>query len=91
LKTSIRIWWRDEHGKRDRETLYDTPSTDANIAKATAIAQSIDTQIKMGTFDRDQTFPHSPKRKASYFGHYINQWRTTEASLVSPTSWTTYL
>lgn len=91
LKTSIRIWWRDADGKRDRETLYDTPSTDANIAKATAIAQSIDTQIQMGTFDRDQTFPYSPKRKTSYFGHYINQWRTTEASLVSPTSWTTYL
>ena len=91
LKTSIRIWWRDASGERDRETLYDTPPTDANLKKATAIAQSIDTQIEMGTFDRDQTFPHSPKRKTSYFGHYINQWRTTEKSLVSESSWTTYL
>ena len=30
LKTSIRIWWRDASGERDRETLYDTPPTDAN-------------------------------------------------------------
>ena len=72
LKTSIRIWWRDASGERDRETLYDTPPTDANLKKANAIAQSIETQIEMGTFDRDQTFPNSPKRKASYFGHYPN-------------------
>lgn len=34
LKTSIRIWWRDASGKRDRETLYDTPPTDTNLKKS---------------------------------------------------------
>lgn len=90
LKTSIRIWWRDENGNRDRETMYDTPPTDANLKKAAAIAQSIDVQLQMGTFDRDQMFPNSPKRKNSFFGHYINQWKTTEAALVSASSWSTY-
>ena len=37
LKTAIRIWWKID-GERHRETLHNTPPTDANIAAAKATA-----------------------------------------------------
>ena len=40
LKTSIRIWWKID-GKRERETLYNTPPTAENIKQAQATADMI--------------------------------------------------
>ena len=90
LKTSIRIWWRID-GKRDRETLYDTPPTPKNLQYAQDIADVIAKQIKMGVFDRDQMFPNSSKRKETYFGYYIKLWENTAGPTVAPTTWSTYL
>lgn len=90
LKTSIRIWWRI-NGVRDRETLHNTPPTPENIKYAEEIAQVIKKQIKMGVFDRDQMFPHSPKRREAYFRYYIELWQNTAQPTVAPTTWSTYL
>ena len=66
LKTSIRIiWYKD--GKKDSETLKDTPPTPANIAHANRIADMVEQQIQMGIFNRDQVFPDSPKAKGGAF------------------------
>lgn len=89
LKTSIRIIWYQD-GKKDSETLTDTPPTAANKDNAQKIADMVEQQIQMGIFDRDAVFPSSPKRKASYFGYYIPVWENAEQGKVSPTSWETY-
>ena len=70
LKTSIRIWWMQD-GKRERETLSNTPPTPTNKANAQRIADMIDQQIIMGIFDRDKVFPDSPNRVQAYFYYYI--------------------
>lgn len=90
LRTCIRIWWRID-GVRDRETLHDRPPTPENTAYAQSIADVIAKQIELGVFDRDQMFPNSPKRKEAYFGHYIELWKNTASSTVTPTTWSTYL
>ena len=89
LKTSIRIWWKID-GKRERETLYNTPPTAENIKQAQATADMIAQQIKLGIFDRNQVFPNSPKRPQAYFNYYISIWETTEQAIVAPSSWRTY-
>ncbi len=89
LKKSIRIWWKID-GKRYRETLYNTPPTAENCQHAQQIAQAIATQLKLGTFDRDQMFPNSPKRKESYYGYYITKWQNVEQNRVATSSWKTY-
>lgn len=90
LKTSIRIWWMQD-GKRERETLSNTPPTPTNKANAQRIADMIDQQIIMGIFDRDKVFPDSPKRVEAYFEHYIQLYKDSESSNVAPTSWNTYV
>lgn len=89
LKTSIRIIWYID-GKKDSETLTDTPPTPANKAHAQRIADMVEQQISMGIFNRDQVFPDSPKRQAAFFGHYIPVWQTAESGTVSPSTWKTY-
>lgn len=89
LKTSIRIWWRID-GTRHRETLHNTPPTPENCQHAQAIADAIRTQLEIGTFERDQMFPNSPKRKASYYGYYISKWENVEKNRVAASSWNTY-
>lgn len=90
LKTSIRIWWIQD-GKRQRETLTDTPPTPKNKAHAQRIADMIDQQLIMGIFDRDKVFPESPNRKQTYFEYYIQLYKDTESHTVAPSSWKTYV
>lgn len=89
LKTSIRIIWYID-GKKDSETLTDTPPTPANIKYAKSIADMIDQQIKMEIFNRDNIFPDSPNRQTAFFEHYISVWSTAEQNTVSPSTWKTY-
>lgn len=89
LKTSIRIWWKID-GKRERETLYNTPPTEVNLKQAQATADMIAQQLRLGIFDRDSVFTDSPKRADRYFGHYIHQWRKVEANKVAKISFDTY-
>lgn len=89
LATSIRIWWRID-GKRERETLYNTPPTPENCRQAQATADMIALQIDMGIFDRHQVFPNSPKRPQAYFGYYIEIWKSNEQDNVAPSSWQSY-
>lgn len=90
LKTSIRIWWKID-GKRDRDTLHDTPPTPNNLKEAQAIADMIVQQLRMGIFNRTQIFPHSKKRTELYFAHYIQLFKINEQHNVSPITWQTYL
>ena len=89
LKTAIRIWWKID-GQRYRETLHNTPPTDANLSQAKATADMIAQQLCMGIFDRDTVFPDSSKRADRYFGYYIHQWRKVETNKVAKISFDTY-
>ena len=88
LKTTIRIWWKI-NGQRERETL-DLPPTRANLTHANNIADMIKTQLELGIFDRNKTFPNSKKRPQSYFSYYINDWQTTERHKIAKISLETY-
>ena len=89
LKTAIRIWWKID-GERHRETIHNSPPTDANLAAAKATADMIAQQLRMGIFDRDTVFPDSSKRAYRYFGYYIHQWRKVETNKVAKISFDTY-
>ena len=89
LKTAIRIWWKID-GERHRETIHNSPPTDANLAAAKATADMIAQQLRMGIFDRDTVFPDSSKRADRYFGYYIHQWRKVENNKVAKISFDTY-
>ncbi len=89
LKTCVRIIWM-HNGKKDRETLKDIPPTSAGIEQAKKIGEMIEQQIKMGIFDRDTTFPDSPKRAEAYFGHYIPLYTDNLTGTVAKSTYNTY-
>lgn len=90
LKTSIRIWWRID-GKRERETLHNTPPTPENLKKARDTADMIALQLKMGVFNRETVFPNSLRQPKAYFDYYIALFKTNHQNNVCPTTWNTYL
>lgn len=89
LSKSIRIWWRDENQKIQRETVNWTPDTD-NIKRAKNIALIINAELANGTFDRARHFPNSKHLQQNKMNHYIDRWITRHRHSVAPSSWHSY-
>lgn len=85
---SMRIWWRMD-GVRHRETL-DWPFTPQNVEKATALAQIIELEIKVGTFDVVRHFPDSDLIDQNTMNFYIKQWLLDVRKEVAPSTYDGY-
>lgn len=89
LARSIRIWWRDHEGMLQRETMFWPPTAD-NLDKARKLANIINAELEMGTFDRARHFPDSKHLQQNQMNYYIDRWITRYRHSVAPSSWRSY-